>query len=224
MTDFVESTKEASRGGFQGIKKIRGLLVSLTRVPPPDGWDTKKWQIEGKLEDAAVLEMFPGEDEFELRDNRYSFLIPYAEEGKKPHVSSGYMKGFVASAEKMGRKPSDFVGEYVTLDKLPIPLFKTPKKGEDGKLLVGKDGEKVYEEVIATNTFSFVPDEASNPEGTRTYIANLVLGLNEQAALRKLLVDTQAKQHPELKDALKAGTLAELLDLTVVEGVFTKAG
>ena len=34
MGNFVESTKEASRGGFQGIKKIRGLLTKLEKVPP----------------------------------------------------------------------------------------------------------------------------------------------------------------------------------------------
>jgi len=50
----------------------------------------------------------------------------------------------------------------------------------------------------------------------------LVIGLNQKAALRKLLVDQKAKQFPEYKDKLNSGELAEYLDLVVVDDKFTK--
>ena len=226
MGDFVESTKEASRGGFQGIKKIRGLLIGLKRVPPNPNWSSDygepKDQIEFTLEDAAVLEMFPGEEEFELKDNKFVGWVGYAVEGKTPHANSAYMKCWVASAEKMGKKPSDFIGQYATLDKIPTVLFKQPEVGEDKKPLLDDEGKKIYKEIVSLNTFCFVPDETADSENIKEYIRNKVAGLNEKATLRMLLVDTKAKQFKEYKDALNDGTLADKLDLVIWEGKFQK--
>jgi len=226
MSDFVESTKEASRGGFQGIKKIRGLLTEMKRVPPPEGWGSDygepKDQIKFTLEDAAILEMFPGEEEFELKDNKFVGMVPYAVEGKNPHSNSSYMKCWVASAERMGKKPSEFIGQYVTLEKIPVVLFKQGIRGEDKKPLLDEDGQKIYKEVETTNTFSFVPDETSDSENIKDYIRDLVSGLNQKATLRKLLVDPKAKQFPEFKEALQDGTLAKMLNLALEDDKFVE--
>lgn len=230
MSDFVESTSEASRGGFQGIKKIRGLLIELKKVPPsftdvPE-WAGKNWepreQIEFTLEDAVILEMFPGEEDFELKDGKFVGWVSYAAEGKTPHANSSYMKCWVASAEKMGKKPSDFIGQYVTLEKIPTVLFKQPELGEDKKPLLDDEGKKIYKEIVTDKTFCFVADETADSENIKAYIVELIDGLNQKAALRKLLVDTRAKQFPEFKEALNSGTLADMLEMVVVDGKFER--
>ena len=227
MADFIETTKEASSGGFRGIKKIRGLLLDLRLVPPrfeTSDYGEPKNQIEFVLDDAHILEMSPGEEEFELKDNRYVGWVSYAAQGKTPHANSSYIKCWVASAEKLGRKPSDFIGQYVTLEKLPVVLFKQAKVGSDKKAIVGEDGKKIYEEIVSTNTFCFVSDETSGSESVDDYIKSLVVGLNQKAALRKLLVETRAKQYPKYKDSLNAGTLAEELGLVLIDDKFTAKG
>jgi hypothetical protein len=222
MSDFVESTKEASRGGFQGIKKIRGLLTSLKKVPAPDFGEggVAREQIEFVLEDATILEMFPGEEEFELKDGRFVGWVPYAPEGKTPHANSSYMKVWVASAERLGKKPSDFIGEYVTLEKTPTVLFRRPLLGEDKKPLLDDEGNKLYEEITTDRVFGFVADETADSEAIKERVKALVLGLNQRAALRELLVDPRLKHFPEFKDMLNNGTLADYLGLVVVDGKF----
>jgi hypothetical protein len=227
MGDFVESTKEASRGGFQGIKKIRGLLVKLEKVDPPESWDSKKQLIEASMEDTAVLEMFPNEEQFDLKDGKFKFSVPYAEEGKTPNKNTIYMKVWVASAEKLGKKPSEFIGQYVTLDKLPILLFSKPKVGEDKKPILDANGKKVMEDVLAVdstgrpNHFSFVGDETTTSVNVRDYARKRLNGLNQKSALRELILDPQLKQYPEYKEAHNNGTLATMLEMTVdAEGVY----
>ena len=225
MGDFVESTREASRGGFQGIKKVRGLLVDLKRVPPNPNWGNEygdpKDQIEFTLEDAAILEMFPGEEEFELKDNKFVGWVSYAAAGKTPHANSGYIKVWVASAERLGKKPSDFKGQYVTLDKIPTVLFKQPELDENKKPLLDDEGKKIYKEISTDKVFGFIPDETANSEDVKDYIKTLVIGLNQKAALRKLLTDTRAKQFPEYKMMLNGGTLAAFLGLEIIDDKFT---
>lgn len=222
MAGFIESTKEASKGGFQGIKKVRGLLVDLKLVDAPESWDTTKLQLQGTLEEAAILEMFLGEEEFELKEGKYSFLISYAEEGKTPHANSAYIKCWVASAEKLGKKPSAFVGQQVTLDRIPIVLFKRTIVGEDKKPILDEAGEKTYEDIVSTSCFSFIPDETADSENIKDYVRGKVVGLNQKAALRPLAMDTKIKQFPEFKQRLNDGTLAEYLGLSLVDEKFQK--
>ena len=224
MSGLIESTKEASRGGFRGVKKVRGLLTEIKLVPPrfetSDFGGEPKRQAEVTLLDTQILAMFLGEEAFEFKDGKYVFWLSYAAEGKTPHANSAYIKCWVASAEKLGKKPSDFIGSYVTLDKVPVVLFKKPKIGEDKKPSLGEDGKKVYEDVVTADTFSFVPDEEEGSDAVDNYICNLIVCLNQKAALHKLLVDTRAKNYPDYKRALSDGTLAEKLGLVITNGVF----
>ena len=226
MSDIVESSKEAIKGGFQGIKKAKGLFVSIDKVPPlftgTSDWGTEpKEQIKFILEDAAILEMFPGEEEFELKDGKFIGYVSYAEEGKKPHANSAYIKCWVASAEKLGKKPSQFVGTVVTLEKLPVVLFKKTILDDEKQPILGEDGKKTYEEVVTTSTWCFVTNETVDSEDVKEHVKKLLDGVKESGVLRKLLVDTKAKQFPELRDKHKAGTLAEYLGMTVVDGKYT---
>jgi hypothetical protein len=211
MTSFIESTKESSKGGFKGIKKVRGTLVDIKLVAPPEKWDSTKQQVQVFMEDTAVLEMFPGEDMFELKEGKFNFYIAYAEEGKKPTSNSSYIKVWVASAERLGKKPSDFIGKVVTLDKVRTKLFDTKNKETKEK-----------EEVWTESCFGFSEDETSTSAGVKDYIKALVLGKNQKAALRELIIDPRAKQLPEFKEALGAGTLADMLGLVYVDDKFAE--
>ena len=226
----VESEKELSVGGFQGIKKIRGLLVDIDVTAPPETWENQERQVVVvKMEDTVVLEMFGDEEPFELKDGKFNFYIPYVEAGKKPHQNSIYAKCWLASAKELGKLPSEFIGSYVTLEKQPRLLFQKPViDPATKKATLGEDGKKVLEDILAVdqagrpNHFCFVADETSDSSNVREYIRDLVTGLNQKAALRKLLIDTKAKQHPEYKVALNEGTLADMLELVIVDNKFQK--
>lgn len=234
MAEFVESTAQASRGGFQGIKKVSGVLMDLELVDAPETWSTKKKQIKVTLADAKVLEMFPGEDAFEIKDN-FTFFVPYAEEGKTPNANSIYMRVWVASAEALGEslfgkkmKPSEFKGQVVTLDKVAIKLFDAPKVDENKKPIIGEDGKKIMEAVYAVdqngrpNHFSFVKEEKSSDQSVKDYVKLLVAGLNAKAALRQLMLDSKTKNYSELKDSLSASPteFAKFIGMTYVDEKF----
>ena len=226
----VENERELSVGGFQGIKKIRGLLVDIDVVNPPETWENQEKQVvKVSLEDTGVLEMFGDEEPFELKDGKFNFYIPYVEVGKKPHQNSIYAKCWLASAKELGKVPSEFIGSYVTLEKQARLLFQKPViDPATKKPTLNEDGKKILEDILAVdqsgrpNHFCFVADEAADSDDVQEYIRDLVTGLNQKAALRRLLIDQRAKQHPEYKVALNDGTLAELLDLVIVDDKFQK--
>jgi len=215
---FVESSKEAARGGFRGIKKVRGMVLDIDRMPPPEGWDTEKDQIQVKLDDAVVLEMFEGEEDFELKDGKFSFLYPYAEGDARPSANGPYMRCLVASAEKLGKKPSEFIGQVTTFEKLPTKLFSTrPQKDANGKAIPkGEDGKFPLVDVITSDYFCVVEDEGADSENFRQYASEALVGLGQKAARRKIISDPRLKQaEAELKTRLDNGTLAEYLELVV---------
>ena len=230
----VENEKELAVGGFQGIKKIRGLLVNIDVVDPPESWErtNDRQVVKVDLGEASVLEMFGDEEAMELKDGKFGFYIPYVEAGKRPHQNSIYSRCWLASAKELGHLPSEFLGQYVTLEKQPRLLFQQYEMEDDGtgkkKPKLDEAGEKIKVDVLAVNQmglpnhFCFVADEASGSDSVKEYVRDLVVGLNQKAALRKLLVDQKAKQHPDMKEKLNAGTLAEYLDLVVVDDIFTK--
>lgn len=218
----VENERELSVGGFQGIKKIKGLLFDIDVVNPPDTWDNQEKQVvKVTLEDATVLEMFGDEELFELRDGKFNFYIPYVEVGKKPHQNSIYAKCWLASAKELGRVPSELIGSYVTLEKQPRLLFQKPVIDPDTKkAMLGEDGKKILDDVLAVdqlgrpNHFCFVADGEAGSDDVREKVRDKLIGLNQKAALRKLLLEF--KNYPEYKIALNDGTLAGLLGLVLV--------
>jgi len=232
---FVDSSAEAAVGGYQGIKKVRGLQVSLEKKPPRDFEGeqtyTPKEQIEVKLEDAIILEMFPDADDMELTDGKFTCWVPYAAEGKLPHKNSTYMVCFVGSSEELGEKeekrkvrPSERNGTYVTLERQDRLLFKTKVKNKETDEMETKEMRSANPEtgIPYSSAWCYVADEAADAESVVEYITGLVIGLNEKAALRKLTMDNKAKQFPEYKEACKAGTLPDLLDVELVDDKFER--
>lgn len=211
MAKFVQSTKEAAKEGFKNIKKIRGLVVNMDVVPAPDTWGTSKQLFKIWMEDVNILDYFNPEDLIELKDNKLEISYTYAEPGQKPKAVSPYMKCLVASTEKMGKLLESFIGQVVTMEKIPVQGFKTKNK-ETG----------VEEVVMYEDYFSIVPDEGQDNPDTKNYIKTLISGLNVSAAMRKLMLDSRASQFPEFKDMLQKGTLAEYLGLKVVEDKFVE--
>ena len=234
MTKPLESDKDVGAFGFQAVKKVRGLLTNIDVQEQPESWEGVGQVVKVELEDAVILEMFGDEEAFDLKDSKFSFIMPYKlTSGGKIVPGTGYDKCWRASAKELGKLPSEFIGEYVTLEKQPRLLFQVYELEDDGtgrkRPKLDEEGNKIKRDVLAVSGnglpkyFCFVADESADAENVRAYIRDLVIGLNQKAALRKLLVDPKAKQFPEYKDALNAGALAELLDLTVVDDKFVEA-
>jgi hypothetical protein len=209
MTSFIETPGEASRGGFKGIKKIKGTIVSIDLVDAPAEWEEAAQQIKVEMEDVVILEMFPGEEPFELKDGKYSFFMKYAEKGQTPRNNSSYIKCWAQSAYNMNKKPTDFIGKQVTLEKIKTLLFQKTDK-------ITKAKEDVYTE----NCFSFVKSETFDSDEAKEYIRKLVKGLAKKAALHALILDPRAGQMPEFKEACQKDTLAELLGMDIVDEKF----
>ena len=227
----VENTEQLSIGGFQGIKKIQGLLVDIDVTDPPETWENRTKQVvKVSMEDTVVLEMFGDEDPMNLKDGKYSFYIPYVEAGKSPSANSIYSKCWLESAKELGKLPSEFIGEVVTLEKQGRKLFDKylVEEGADGKpkVKLDEEGKKMTEPILAVSQnglpkyFCFVGETDSGSDDIKAHIISLITGLNDKAALRKLLTDPKAKQFPEYKDKLNSGSIAEYLGLAVVDGLF----
>jgi len=211
MPKFSENTEEASVSGFAGIVKVRGFLVDLDLVPPPENWDTTKDQIKFILKDAVVLETLDSK-EFELKDGEFITYQAYCEGGileeATPSKNSGWYMGTVPSAQALGKTPSGFIGSTITLERREINLFDSKDK---------KTGEKVPH---TSRVWCFCEDEGGDSSAMIDHIRSIVIGLGEKAALRKLMSDSKAKQFPQFKLDHKAGVLADKLGLVVVDGKY----
>lgn len=227
--ELVTTSSGASKGAFQGIKKIRGLLTSIKKVPgrfKREGEENARDQVEAKYEDVAILEMDEGETEPELKDNAFTIWMGYALPGKRPSKRGLYIKGFVTSGEELliakGGYSRDsqehlidtatgkivsaveiLTGQYVTLEHKLIYLF-TNQAGED----------------VSYEGWVFVKDEGGAVPAMADHIAGLLDGKNESGALRALLMDARAKQHPEYKDALSAGVIGGMIDVELIDGIY----
>jgi len=242
--DFIESTAEATVGGFRAIKKIRGLLTDIQKVDPNPNFTASEYgppkeQIQFTLEQAAILEVFPSETAPELREGKFTDWIPYALPGKSPSSGSVYMRTWVASSEELGKeecgqptKPSARLNTWVTLERQRKFLFKRPMMEKDEntkkeKPIVDAEGNKIYEEFWTPRSaeereryFCFVGDEGASSKGLEEHIRDGLNGSTEPTAMRFLVMDARAKQFPEYKDTLKAGglvALAEKLGMQVGE-------
>lgn len=225
----LEGRENVGISGFAGIKKVRGILLDIQLVDPPESWESKDKQAQVLMGDTHILEMFGDEEPFELTDGKFSFYIPYKlTQGGKIAPNSIYNKCWLDSCEEVykDRNPSKHKGEYIVLEKQPRLLFQQYQTdtNEAGRKVpaLNEQGEKIKVDVLAVNQqgrpnhFCFVADETADSDSVADYIRDLVVGLNQKAALRKLLIDQKAKQYPEYKVALNDGVLAELLGLVLV--------
>lgn len=203
----IFSSNEASKGGFQAVLAVQGKLVSIERVASKfetnwDGEGTPPDQAEVTLEDAMILEMGEGEPEPELKDGKFTFWMTYAQPGKpKPHKNTFYVKGFLASGEKLGIFP-DWRDKFVTLRRQEVVLFK--RRNDAGEL-----------EEIKQSSFVFVGEEASGQAPIDDYVKELIVGKNKSSALRAVLMDNRAKQYSDIVSAVRDGSIDVRLGLKV---------
>ena len=212
--DFVTNTSDVRKGGLQGTKKLRGIIIDMTKVDAPDPTEqfpNPSSQIRVDMEDVAILEVFEGEDEYEPSEGKVSFWIPYLRKGQtKPHQNSVYARTWLDSAKALGvTDVMEFKGQYVTLEKVPTVLFTYNQTDESKQLVLDADGNKVKVEVLAVDTngrpnrFSFAKDEGVTAEDLPQRIQEKVLGLNATAAMRAVVMDNRAQQFPEFKTLLE---------------------
>lgn len=227
MGKLTQRTSDAAKGGFSAIESVRGFVVSIEPVPPPDGWNTEYMQAELKMKDAAILKMAEGADEFDLKEGTFTCMWNLGlkqeefDADKNSPNWAPWIKGAVASAEALGKTPGDFVGTVATLERKPVILFSSrPNKDDDGNPIEkGKDG-KYPKKDVTQDVFCFVTDEGMDSDEFQDYVRGKISGLTEKAARRKLITDDRLKQFKDLKDKLAAGTLAEFLGMAVKDGKF----
>ena len=228
IDEVITRSSEASKGGFQAIEKIRGILAPIDIVDGLYGKQAKVTLIE-----AVVLRMEEGEEEPELRDEMWITYYPYGTaKSRKPTQRQFFVAGFVKSAEaedarRRGIKDDEIqglpeedkpdlknlYGTVVTIEKQDIYLFKRPVS----------QGSEEMEEVWKTGYVVAVDENGDDPAEMDEIVRGLVVGKNKDAATRAILLNARAKQDPKYKDALATdvGDFAVMLGLTVVDGIFT---
>ena len=210
---LTDSTKETSSGGMKSVLKVEGVLESLDRVPPGEGMTgfggkTPNDQAKIVLADAVILEMEPGEEAPELKEDKFTFWLGFAPSGKgKPHPNTFYVKGWVQSFEDAGTSPSAMIGERIVLTKKDVMLFKRPKK----------DNPEEYDESWSKN-FCYDPEDGGSAAGIDEYIRGQVVGLNAPAVTRWILKDDRAK-NSQYRELVRGDfkEFAAMLDLEVGE-------
>jgi len=229
MTDLIDRSSEASKGGFQSILKLEGLLASVDRVEGnPEFADEKtgviKDQAKVTLEDVIILEMVEGEPEPDLTDDRFTFYMNYAPPGKdKAHQNTFYIKGFVKSGEELAKVRGTeggwrtLIGTRVVMERQTVICFTRKEKNEE-------TGEMEPKDFTGTNLV-FVTDDAGDTQaGIEDHVKKLIIGTKKPVALRAIMSDSRTKRDPQWREALNQNTLADKLGLKVNEaGVFEEA-
>ena len=235
LAGLISGTEEATEGGLRAVEKVEGILESPRREASKfkegeSKFGKPKDQLVVKLSDAVILRMKAGESEPELKDDTFTVWYGYAEPGKlQPHKNTFVVKGFMKSAEDLwkarGFKDAqgnatkgwkDLIGQRVVMEKCAIELFqRAPAKGEESK--VAADG-KVH---FLQTQFVFVEGSPEDSTPIEEHIRGLIVGLNPQAALRKVLMDSRAKREVKWKNAINDGTITSELNLTVVDGKYS---
>lgn len=212
MGELTYTSKEVSEGGFKAVKKVEGTLYSMERVDPPPnstgfGGKAPNDQAKVVLTDAVILEMEPGEEAPELKDDTFTFYFGFAPKNKMyPHPNTFYVKGWIKSFEDAGTSPDAMMGQRIVVEKKEVVLFKRPKADNP-------------DEVVETTGkgYVFVPDDAGNASGIDDYVKNLITGLNAQAAIRIMLKDDRAKNSDYKELAKTPEKLAAALGLDINE-------
>lgn len=213
--DIIGRSDEASKGIYQAIKRVEGVLQPLQRKTSKfetglDGRPAKD-QVEIVLEEAVILEMDEGEEAPELTDDTFTTWLNYAQPGKdKPSRNTFFVKGFCVAGEELAKARGvenggwrDLVGTRIILEKRSVFLFKRRKA----------DDPDEYEEFSQE---SFVPVECEGESGDiKDYVRSQIVGKNKQAAKRAILLDNRIKRYPEYKDGIDTGEICKMVGVSI---------
>ena len=217
MAEMNLSSDAAVESGLKAILEIEGTLLKPTKEASTfEGANTD--QLKLQLADAVILKMAAGAEQPELKDNIFTQWLKYGKNGAQAPVKGTFLvKHFLPDAEKLYAKLTgapvvpgtlmNLVGQRVRWVRLDVPYTI---KARDG---VGEDKSGI------SSHYTFALD-IMTAEDIKTHVKKLVLGKNETATKRALVMDAVAKTHPEYKAALDNNTLANLLGVKVDDGKF----
>jgi len=205
--------KQFTRGGFQAIKKVCGILTDMSIVESKNPNSEYEKLVEIVLEDAQILEMDEGEPQPELSDGIFRHKYPYLKAGKvKPYQNSPYAKGFWQSGKDVGIFPDSWQGAFVTLEKKSIVLFQRSTGDTD------EEGNKVMEEIVFNDYLCFVPnDDEAGQESIEEYTIAKLTGLAPTSAVRTAVLDARIKNNKDIVAAIRAQNFSGI-GLEIVEG------
>jgi hypothetical protein len=144
----VWKTDEAKDSGIRGIQKVRGTVDKVdaeAEIPLSSAASTSgkayKRAVQFDLLDVEILEQ--DSPNFQLKDNKFSFKIPYSEE-----KSGFWVKGFLSAAEaiKLDVSPESIVGKVVTFERQDVQCGKF--KGNNFVPVAVEAGETVYDKAV----------------------------------------------------------------------------
>jgi len=219
---IIFDPKDASKGAWQGIRKIEGVLQQPKLVPSKfkrtdpktnKEIDDPKLQIEVKLTEAEILEMEPGEVKPDLKDDTYTFWMGYALPGAKPSGLSFYMAAFSASGKLLAkaRATDPAALDTVTWQNL-IGTRVTLVYVIDYHLGTLKDKKKGTEEEAKGKGWIFDTSGTGDvKEDINTHAKKLVVGFKPSAAKRNLMLDARTKRDASWKAALDDGSIEKKL-------------
>jgi hypothetical protein len=205
-TSFNDRSDEGEVSGLRAILKIRGRLQAPERVAGKsfagdEGKAEKgkavKDQLKFKLTEAEILEMVPGQDEPELKDDTFTIWLGFALPGHNDaSPQSAYKRAWCKSAEELNKK----MGRIDEVTKKP---FGWKKFVDEIVTLEYKDIKwKIDNETKVTKTWYFVEDDAT-PIDLDAHVAKLIDGCDPATALRNVVGDAKAKRDPKYKEAIK---------------------
>ena len=216
MAEMNLSSDAAVESGLKAILEVEGTLLKPTKEASTfEGANTD--QLKLQLADAVILKMVEGAEQPELKDNIFTQWLKYGKNGAQAPVKGTFLvKHFLPDAEKLYAKLTNapvipgtlmnLVGQRVRWVRLDVPYtIKDKVTGEEKKGI--------------SSHYTFALD-IMTPEDIKTHVKKLVVGKNETAAKRALVMDAVAKTHPEYKAALDNNTLTDALGITQVDGVF----
>lgn len=228
--DVIFHKDEATKGGFQAILKVEGILTSITREPSvfeASDYGEPADQAVVKLDDTVILEMEAGEPEPDLKDGGFTYRCSYAKPGKeKPNVNSFFVKGILTSADKVaeargvkGGTFRDLLDTRVTMERQEVYLFRTRK--DEAKNKAKEDlTDDDYEEVRKKGLVFVEDDGGTSGVDLDAAATKLIVGNKKHVALSNLLRDGTFKRKTEYIDAVKSGAICDMLNLEVVDGVY----
>jgi hypothetical protein len=234
---------EASKGSYQSIKKIRGILQPLKRVPSKfknDEGEPGNDQAEVTLLDAEILEMFEGEAAPELPDGKFTFWLNYAPpKAAKAHENTFYNRGFVMSAESLVAAKLGVVKDYLEWAGKKIAerreiMVKSPAIGtavpasfnqlvtleyvtkESKRVVLFKDRKKkdaAGNEPLVYGQGFIFVGSETDAKGIEDHIKSLIVGKTPALSLKAVLMDARAKHQEDYVQAAREGKLHEKLGL-----------